>query len=197
MSILTLDHVTRAFKAGASTVRAVDNMSLDVADGELVIVMGPSGSGKTTLLQLLGVLPRPTSGQVRIRDRDTSRLSTRDATVLRLREIGFIFQSFNLFASLSAQENVALPAAPAGMGRRERMARADDLLTRLGLGDRLGHRPHQLSGGEQQRVAVARALVNDPPCYWPTSRPQTWTRRRATRCCTCWPTSPPRKRRRS
>ena len=163
MSILTLDHVSRNFGAGSSLVRAVDDVSLAVKAGELVIVMGPSGSGKTTLLQLVGALLSPTSGEVRIQDRSLAGMSHRELAALRLTRVGFMFQSFNLMAALTAPENVALPAALAGRARHERMSRAAALLDALGLGHRLRHLPEQLSGGEKQRVAIARALINDPP----------------------------------
>jgi ABC-type lipoprotein export system ATPase subunit/YHS domain-containing protein len=160
---LELDHVTRTFGSGRSTVRAVDDVSLSVTEGELVIVMGPSGSGKTTLLQLVGGLLVPTAGEIRIRDRSLRDLDRRELAALRLGQVGFIFQSFNLFGNLSAVENVALPAALAGVRRAERTARAAGLLDMVGMGPRAAHRPAELSGGEQQRVAVARALVNSPP----------------------------------
>lgn len=163
MSILTLDHVSRHFGTGPSVVRAVDDVSLTVDDGELVIVMGPSGSGKTTLLQLVGALLSPTAGDVRIQGRSVAGMGRRELAILRLTRIGFMFQSFNLFAALTAQENVALPAALAGRPRRERMARAAALLDELGLGRRLRQLSEDLSGGEKQRVAIARALINDPP----------------------------------
>ncbi len=163
MSILTLDQVSKHFGAGDSTVRAVDQVDLAVDAGELVIIMGPSGSGKTTLLQLLGALLSPTSGAVRIQGRALAGMGRRDLAELRLTRIGFMFQSFNLFAALTAQENVALPAALAGRPRHERLARAAELLEQLGLSRRLHHLPEQLSGGEKQRVAIARALINDPP----------------------------------
>lgn len=163
MSLLELDHVTRVFGRGELAVTAVDDVSIQIEKGELIIVMGPSGSGKTTLLQILGALLTPTSGEVRIdgfplSDRDSGELAR-----LRLSEIGFIFQGFNLFSSLTALENAALPAALAGVSKRDRMRDATRLLGRLGLGHRLHHLPEELSGGEKQRVAIARAMINDPP----------------------------------
>ena len=163
MTVLQLDHTTKVFGQGRTTVRAVDDVSLSVQAGELVVVMGPSGSGKSTLLQLMGALLSPTSGEIAIQDRPLSRLGHRDLARLRLHEVGFVFQSFNLLAALSAVDNVALPAAMAGVPRRVRRDRATGLLDRLGLAHRQAHRPEALSGGEKQRVAIARALINDPP----------------------------------
>jgi putative ABC transport system ATP-binding protein len=163
MTVLQLDHATKLFGQGRTTVRAVDEVSLSVSTGELVVVMGPSGSGKSTLLQLMGALLSPTSGEIRIQDRPLSRLGHRELARLRLHEIGFVFQSFNLLGALSAVENVALPAAMAGVSGRGRRERATELLERLGLGHRRVHRPEALSGGEKQRVAIARALINNPP----------------------------------
>lgn len=163
MSILELENVSHQFGQGRTALRALDNVSLAVDDGEIVIVMGPSGSGKTTMLQVMGALLTPTTGEVRIDGRALSDLDNRSLSQLRLRDIGFIFQSFNLLTALPAIENVALPAGLASTSRKDRLARASFLLQRLGLGDRMHHRPDQLSGGEQQRVAIARAMVNDPP----------------------------------
>ena len=163
MSILHLDHVTKQFGTGALAVRAVDDVTLDVSEGELVIVMGPSGSGKTTLLQLVGALLTPTQGTVSIRNRSLAGMTSRELAHLRRAEIGFMFQSFNLFAALTAQENVALPAHLVGVAHREATRRAAARLDQLGLGKRLHHLPDALSGGEKQRVAIARALINDPP----------------------------------
>lgn len=163
MSILELDHVTKTFGQGRLAVRAVDGVDLAVDQGEFAVVMGPSGSGKTTLLQLMGALLSPSAGEIRIDGRPLAQLSNTDQARLRLRQIGFVFQSFNLISALTARDNVALPAALAGESRATRRDRATMLLERLGLGDRLHHLPEALSGGEKQRVAVARALVNDPP----------------------------------
>jgi len=163
MTVLQLDRVTKAFGQGPGAVRAVDEVSLSVAPGELIVIMGPSGSGKSTLLQLMGALLSPTSGQIRIQDRALSRLGHTELARLRLHEIGFVFQSFNLLGALSALDNVAFPAALAGVPRAVRRDRASTLLERLGLAHRRAHRPAALSGGEKQRVAIARAMINDPP----------------------------------
>ncbi|WP_246999536.1 ABC transporter ATP-binding protein [Halosolutus gelatinilyticus] len=144
------------------TVRALDSVSLTIADGEIVGLAGPSGSGKSTLLHLLAGLDRPTEGAVSVRGRTLSSLSTRERARYRLEHVGIVFQHFHLLDSLSARANVALPLVELGVRKRERRRRATELLERVGLGDRVTHRPRELSGGEQQRVAIARALVTDP-----------------------------------
>ncbi|MEO7522329.1 MAG: ABC transporter ATP-binding protein [Gemmatimonas sp.] len=147
---------------GESTVTAVRGVSFHVPRGQFAAITGPSGCGKSTLLHLLGAVDVPTSGRVTIDGRDTSALSDREATDFRLRHVGFVFQRFYLMPTLSAAENVQLPMAEAGVRFAVRRARARELLGYVGLGDRTGHRPTQLSGGEQQRVAIARALANSP-----------------------------------
>jgi putative ABC transport system ATP-binding protein len=143
-------------------VTALDGVSLSVAPGEFVAVVGASGSGKSTLLHLLAALDTPTDGSVTVAGTDTGAVGRRARTRLRRQHIGIVFQRMHLFPALTARSNVALPLVEAGVGRRARRDRADTLLDRVGLGDRLDHRPGELSGGERQRVAVARALVLDP-----------------------------------
>jgi putative ABC transport system ATP-binding protein len=162
MSVLDLVSVTKTFRAGGSTVTAVDRVDLEIGSGELVIIMGPSGSGKTTLLQLIGALLTPTSGTITVSGRKLADHTRAQLAELRLRHIGFIFQGFNLFGALDALDNVAVPAALAGINRLDRHRRAHRLLDQFSLGSRAHHRPDQLSGGEKQRVAIARALMNDP-----------------------------------
>ncbi len=147
---------------GDAEVHAVRGIDLDIARGEFAAITGPSGCGKSTLLHLLGAIDAPSSGRVFVNGRDTAQLGDAEATAFRLRHIGFVFQRFYLMPTLSAQENVELPLAEAGLGKAARRARASELLGYVGLGDRRGHRPTQLSGGEQQRVAIARALANEP-----------------------------------
>ena len=160
--VLATHDVTREFRLGAGTVHAVRGISLEVREGDWVALVGPSGCGKSTLLNLLGAIDAPTTGRVEIRGRDTASLSDAEATRLRLREVGFVFQRFYLMPQLSAFENVELPLAEARVATVERRARVRELLDYVGLGARAHHRPSELSGGEQQRVAIARALANRP-----------------------------------
>jgi putative ABC transport system ATP-binding protein len=147
---------------GESWVRAVDDVDLEVSEGQTVAVMGPSGCGKSTLLHLLGGLERPTAGEVCVASRRTDTLSERALARFRRRSIGFVFQAFHLIAELSAAENVELPALLAGSSRRAARRRAEVLLEQVGLADRARHLPSELSGGQRQRVAIARALANEP-----------------------------------
>jgi ABC-type lipoprotein export system ATPase subunit len=161
--ILEAQHVTRVYGAGTTAVAAVRDVSLTVQPGTFVAITGRSGSGKTTLLNMFGGLDTPTSGSIRLGGRPIDRLGERERTELRRHTVGIIFQSFALLPTLSALENVALALHIAGVGARERARLARETLELVGLGDRLDHRPFELSGGEQERVAVARALANRPP----------------------------------
>jgi putative ABC transport system ATP-binding protein len=157
---VTAASLTRTYGEGGSAVHALRGVSLEVPEGQFTAVMGPSGSGKSTLMHLLAGLDTPDAGSVRIAGEDITRMSDRELTRLRRRHIGFVFQSFNLLPTLSAQENVLLPLAIAG--RKPEPEAVDALMERMGLAERRDHKPAQLSGGQQQRVAVARALVTRP-----------------------------------
>ncbi|MEU8237493.1 ABC transporter ATP-binding protein [Actinoplanes missouriensis] len=157
--VIRLSGVTKTYAGGVTALRDVD---LTVEHGELIAIVGPSGSGKSTMLHLIGTLDRPSAGTVRIDGHDVSRLSDRQLSALRARRIGFVFQSFHLAPGRDAIANVADGLLYMGVPGKERERRAEAALVRVGLGDRLRHRPHQLSGGERQRVAVARAVAGDP-----------------------------------
>jgi putative ABC transport system ATP-binding protein len=157
-----LTDVRRSFRRGPAAVNAVDGIDLVIRTGEFVAIEGPSGSGKTTLLQLLGGLERPTSGRVSFAGSELSALGDKELTRFRAHDVGFVFQHFNLIPTLTALENVLAALEPGSLPRAERTARAEELLRRVGLGDRMDHLPFNLSGGEQQRVAIARALANAP-----------------------------------
>ena len=161
-AILQLRSITRDFKMGAQTVHVLKGIDLDIFKNQYVALMGPSGSGKSTLMNLLGCLDTPTEGSYVLNGSDVSALDDNALAEIRNNEIGFVFQTFNLLPRSTALENVALPLVYAGWGKEERIARASEVLTQVGLGDRMDHKPNQLSGGQRQRVAVARALDNKP-----------------------------------
>lgn len=161
--LIELLAVSKVYGRGETAVRAVDQVTLTVSGGEFVLFLGPSGSGKTTLLSLIGGLLRPTSGTIRVAGIDLPRLSPPELSRFRLHTVGFVFQSFQLLSALTARENVELVFRLAGHGARTARRRAEELLSRFGLRHRLTHLPADLSGGEQQRVAVARALALSPP----------------------------------
>ena len=156
------DGVSKIYRLGSVEVTALRDVSVAVEPGEMVCVMGRSGSGKSTLLRQLGLIDRPSAGRILLEGEEVAGLSESHRARLRLARLGYVFQEYALIASLTARENVFLPAMMRGMGRKARRARAAELLEQGGLGDRLDHRPKELSGGEQQRVAIARALVNEP-----------------------------------
>lgn len=161
--LVVVRELRREYRLGGEVVHALRGVSFTIARGEYVAIVGPSGCGKSTLLNQLGVIDQPTSGVLEIDGRNVAAMSDRDATEFRLHRIGFVFQRFYLMPTLSAAENVMLPMWEAGAGSAQRRARAAELLDYVGLGHRLDHRPSELSGGEQQRVAVARSLANSPP----------------------------------
>src|SRR5215213_3315662 len=162
MALIETHDLTRIYELDGGRVVALDRVSLDVDEGDLVAVMGPSGSGKSTFMNLIGCLDRPTHGRYRLAGTAVETLDANGLAALRNREIGFVFQQFNLLPRTDAQGNVELPMVYAGVERKARRERALAALARVGLADRAHHRPTQLSGGQQQRVAIARALINNP-----------------------------------
>lgn len=162
-NLIELRGLTKIYRMGHSEVRALDSVSLDVRKGEFLAIVGRSGSGKSTLMNIMGCLDSPTSGCYRLAGEDISRLGEKRLAHIRNREIGFIFQGFNLIGSLNALENVELPLLYRGMDHAERRRLAEIALQEVGLGSRMDHRPSQMSGGQQQRVAIARAIAADPP----------------------------------
>lgn len=160
--LIQLRNVTKSYGEGAAAVRAVDDVSLDVSAGEVLLMMGPSGSGKTTLLSIMGAILQATSGSVRILGTELVGLKQSKLPDLRLSNIGFIFQGFNLFPALTAQENVEVALTLKGLSKSAARARAAELLEQVGLSDRRKHHPADMSGGQKQRVAIARALAGEP-----------------------------------
>ncbi|WEO95664.1 ABC transporter ATP-binding protein [Streptomyces sp. FXJ1.172] len=157
-----LKNVTKRYTRGKDTVHALDGVDLTIGDGDRLVIQGPTGGGKSTLLQMLGALDRPSSGEVILDGTDLARLSEARLTRVRSENIGFVFQSFNLIPTLTAQENVETALVPLGIKVKERRELAAEALHSVGLGERLGHLPGEMSGGQQQRVAIARALVKKP-----------------------------------
>ena len=161
MGQVRLEVLSKQYRRGSETIHALDEVSLDIAQGDFIAVVGRSGSGKTTMLDMLGLLLKPTSGKLFIDDVDTTRLSDGDRAHLRARRIGFVFQEYNLLSGLNVLENVMLPLRYVG-DRKDGRQHAIELIERVGLGRRIKHRPTELSGGEAQRVAIARSMVNRP-----------------------------------
>ena len=161
-NIIELKQIVRNFPLGNQVVKVLKGIDLEVKRNEYTALMGPSGSGKSTLMNILGCLDTPTSGEYWLNGKNVSHLVDNELAEIRNHEIGFIFQTFNLLPRSTALENVALPLVYAGMSAKDRKDRAEEVLTQVGLADRMDHRPNQLSGGQRQRVAVARALVNKP-----------------------------------
>lgn len=160
--VININDISKTYKIGTETVRALKSITLDIHKNEYVALMGPSGSGKSTLMNILGCLDTPTGGEYFLSGTDVSKMIDNELAMVRNREIGFVFQTFNLLPRYTALENVSLPLVYAGMAKKERDERAKEVLEQVGLGDRMDHRPNELSGGQRQRVAVARALVNKP-----------------------------------
>lgn len=160
--ILSVQNLKKTYIMGTTVVNALQDVSLDIYKNEYVSLMGPSGSGKSTLMNLLGCLDTPTAGNYLLNGTNVSTMDDGELAEVRNKEIGFVFQTFNLLPRLSSLENVALPLVYAGMGKSQRLDRAQEVLDSVGLGDRVDHKPNELSGGQRQRVAIARALVNGP-----------------------------------
>ncbi|GAB5564453.1 MAG: ABC transporter ATP-binding protein [Winogradskyella sp.] len=161
-NVIEIRGIIRDFKLGQETVHVLKGIDLDIKRGEYVAIMGPSGSGKSTLMNLLGCLDTPTAGSYKLNGKDVSQMTDDELADIRNTEIGFVFQTFNLLPRTTALDNVALPMIYAGASKKARVDRASEVLTDVGLADRMDHKPNQLSGGQRQRVAVGRALVNKP-----------------------------------
>jgi putative ABC transport system ATP-binding protein len=161
-SIIRLSNIARSYTVGAEMIHALRSITLDISKNEYVALMGPSGSGKSTLMNMLGCLDTPSSGEYVLNDISVARMSDNELAEVRNKEIGFVFQTFNLLPRQTALENVMLPLVYAGIPKAERFSRAEHTLDQVGLKDRMHHRPNELSGGQRQRVAIARALVNNP-----------------------------------
>ncbi|MDO4229018.1 MAG: ABC transporter ATP-binding protein [Capnocytophaga sp.] len=162
MSLLQIKDIKRDFKLGSEILHVLKGIDLIIEKGEYVALMGPSGSGKSTLMNILGCLDTPTSGEYILNGKDVSKMPDGELADIRNKEIGFVFQTFNLMPRTTALDNVALPMVYAGIGKEKRRERAKEMLELVGLSDRMTHKPNELSGGQRQRVAVARALVNHP-----------------------------------
>jgi putative ABC transport system ATP-binding protein len=162
-TLIKIRDLTKVFTMGDTKVTALAGANLDIPQGSFSVIMGPSGSGKSTLLYMLGGLDWPTSGSIVVGEKEITRMDENALADYRQTRVGFVFQSFNLLASMTAEENVAFPLRFAGISTKERNSRSLTMLERVGLEGRIGHKPTELSGGQQQRVAVARALINDPP----------------------------------
>ncbi len=160
--LIETKEISKIYKMGGETIHALKSISLEIFSNDYVALMGPSGSGKSTLMNVLGCLDTPTSGRYMLNNIDVSNMTDSELAEVRNKQIGFVFQTFNLLPRISSLENVALPLVYAGISKKQRLEKAEYALDLVGLGDRVDHKPNELSGGQRQRVAIARALVNDP-----------------------------------
>ncbi|KQC06547.1 MAG: macrolide ABC transporter ATP-binding protein [Candidatus Cloacimonas sp. SDB] len=160
--LILINNITKEYKMGKITVPALNGIDLEIAAGDFIAIMGPSGSGKSTLMHILGCLDTPTSGDYILNSEKVSAMKRNKLAAIRNREIGFVFQTFNLLPHLNIQKNVELPLMYSGLGKKQRIRQARKVLDEVGLSDRLRHKPSELSGGQRQRVAIARAIVNEP-----------------------------------
>lgn len=160
--VIKTENISRVYKIGTVEIRALQTISMSINRNEYVALIGSSGSGKSTLMNILGCLDTPNSGTYILNGKDVSRMDDDELAGIRNKEIGFVFQTFNLIPRMTSQENVALPLVYAGVSKKERMERAAEIMAKVGLGERMHHQPNELSGGQRQRVAIARALVNNP-----------------------------------
>ncbi|MBC8383908.1 MAG: ABC transporter ATP-binding protein [Candidatus Cloacimonetes bacterium] len=161
-NLIRIEDIRKEYKLGKVVVPALNGVGIDIRRGEFIAIMGPSGSGKSTLMHILGCLDSPTSGSYFLNDDDISSIKKRKLASIRNKQIGFVFQTFNLLPHLNVQKNVELPLMYSGMSKKQRIAKARKVITEVGLADRIKHKPTELSGGQRQRVAIARAIVNDP-----------------------------------
>lgn len=171
--VIRIEGVTKLYRMGTETIHALRGVNLEIRRNEYLAIMGPSGSGKSTLMNMLGCLDTPSAGRYDFNGKDVARMVDDELAEIRNREIGFVFQTFNLLPRSDALHNVELPLIYAGLRPAVRRERALVALRNVGLGDRIHHKPNEMSGGQRQRVAIARALVNHPPFCWPTSPPGT------------------------
>ena len=162
MDLIQIADIAKVYQIGNETIHALRSVSLSIKKGEFIALMGPSGSGKSTLMNILGCLDTPTKGEYVLNGKEVSQMTDNELAEVRNKEIGFVFQTFNLLPRSTALDNVALPLIYAGVNKENRITKAEEVLTSVGLGDRMDHKPNELSGGQRQRVAVARALVNNP-----------------------------------